>query len=234
MRYWYGVLALLAVSAAVGGAVIASAAGPPEFKNREGGEVVKKKFKLKTKAGSESPKLYVKGAGVKITCSGGEKGSGEITGAKTVGKVTIVYSACTAEKEGQSCGEAKGAMAQNPGEIRIAAMKGRLGKVEGSEAPSEVGQILESEKTSGGQIVEVVFGNENVCSKGTVSGKVVGEVPGPFNTPKLTGEVVYSVVEEEQKIKKFEGEEAALATFGVASADSSHEEVTFEEEVQVT
>jgi hypothetical protein len=196
--------------------VVAAAYAAPEFLNSKGEGAKGVKFE------AESGKGTLEGT-VKITCSA-DKAKGEITGAKTVGKVEVTYTGCESSKK-----ECKSSGAKE-GEIKTTALKGELGEVEKSEAESEVGEDLSPES---GTTFTTVESCTPLGIKATVTGSVIGEVK-PIEKLAKEGELVYKQSSKKQKIKKFKGgSEDTLTAAGASSGLETTDIVKFSEEIEV-
>jgi hypothetical protein len=162
-RALFALLAVLVVSAVTVSA--ASAATTPEFSPVP----AKKKF-----TASSSGVTAEWSGGAQYVCSKSST-SGEVTGARTVGDVLIVWGGCMGkEHAGAECSvHSEGAKA---GEIVFKPMGGELGTVASTEAKSGVGLMLqrevrEKEKGKG------LFALEGTClTTGAFSGSFAGEV----------------------------------------------------------
>jgi hypothetical protein len=223
------ILGLCLVAALAIGAMASPAAwAKPEFLEKNGKELVKKKF---TFTGTEG-KVFI-GPTAVIKCKKDE-GSGEVVTKeenKKVTKVKTTFKECSAENEaGETCKpKSKGG---TEGKIETNELKGELGEVAKAEAESEVG--LKFEPTSGTTYVTL----EGKClpsSPAPIEGSLICEVK-PVGTLAKEGKLVCSMASEKQKIRKFKGETTTheLKGFGLESIPVEDTSVTkFEEEVQI-
>jgi hypothetical protein len=212
---------------------IAAVASPaawakPEFLEKNGKELIKKKF---TFAGSEG--RMIAGAKAEIKCKKSE-GSGEVVTKeenKKVAKVKIIFKECSAENEaGEVCKpKSKGG---TEGKIETNELKGELGEVAKAEAEGEVG--LKFEPVSG-KVYVTLEGKCLPSSPAPIEGSLICEVK-PVGTLAKEGKLICLPSGEKQKIRKFKGETATheLKGFGLESIPVEDTSITkFEEEVQV-
>jgi sorbitol-specific phosphotransferase system component IIA len=109
--------------------------------------------------------------------------TGEITGAKTVGSVVIVFHGCSS-KEGEGC--SLKSTGQGAGLIRTETLDGELGSVKKAEAASGVGLLILP--TSGTKFVEL----EGPClltSPSPITGQVAAEVT-PIRSLSKDGKLI--------------------------------------------
>jgi hypothetical protein len=195
---------------------VASAATKPEFKPVP----TKKKF-----TGSTSLTLYAGGESLK--CAKGST-SGEVTGARTVGDVVMVFTGCVGEeRDGDECSAVKSEGARE-GEIVTHALSGELGTVATKEAASGVGLMLKHEGTS-----KAWFTLEGCVIDAVVTGSTVSEV-AVVGKKQTTGEFI-----DEGKIKQItldsgESWTSELGDGGLAFEPHNTQELTFEEALEVT
>jgi hypothetical protein len=180
--------------------------------------LVKKSFTSTSGAGT----LETKG-GKKVTCKA-DTNKGEITGAKTFGKVFVIFTGC--ESSGFKCNTSGAAS----GEIKTNELSGELGYLE--KATKKVGIVLKPVGTSFAEFE---------CSslvKVKVTGAVVGEIT-PINTMTKTFTLKLEQSKGIQKWTKLEGGvESVLKTSingGTAeqSGDESTDTITTEEEAEI-
>jgi hypothetical protein len=213
---------------AVGAMVTPAAWAKPEFLEKNGKELVKKKF---TFAGTEG-KVYI-GSSEAIKCKK-EEGSGEVVTKeenKKVAKVKITFKECLMENtSGETCKpKSKGG---TEGKIETNELKGELGEVAKAEAESEVG--LRFEPVSGTTFVTL----EGKCLPSTpaaIEGSLICEVK-PVGTLAKEGKLVCAMANEFQKIRKFKGESTTHELSGFSLESLPVEEMSttkFEEEVKV-
>ncbi len=220
-------LSLLA-TAAVGAVASPAAWAKPEFLEKNGKELVKKKF---TFSGGESK--LVASTKLVITCKKGE-GSGEVVTKeenKRVTKTKMIFKECSAENEsGETCKpKSKGG---TEGKIESNELKGELGEVAAAEAASEVG--LKFEPISG-KAYTTLEGKCLPSSPAPVEGSLICEVT-PVGTLSTEGKLICKISSEKQKIKKFKGETGTheLKAFGLESTPLEDTSIIkFEEEVKV-
>lgn len=169
-----------------------------------------------------------------ITCEK-DTNAGEITGAKTVGKVVVKFTKCTIKVLFTFECKSKGAA---NGEIVTNALKGTLGYIEGYG--SGVGLKLEPETASEYTNGEIECAGSN---KVKVTGAVIGEVT-PINTSSTKGELIFKRTGtkqesgEEIEIEHVRYEHVKLmsslngGTAGPA-AEETTDKITFKEAVEV-
>jgi hypothetical protein len=185
-----------------------------------------KKF---TGAGGATEGSYL---GDRIKCAKSSS-VGEITGKSTVGKVTLRFTGCKIrDKENEAECELKTAGAATE-EIVTRTLKGTLGTVKASEAPSEIGLLLEPEATKkfmtiagGACIIEAVV-------LGSIAGEITPLRGGAVSSDKL----VFAEHAERQEIRKIAAAgkvvEPILETLvGVIAAGNTVEQ-KFESSVEV-
>lgn len=169
-----------------------------------------------------------------FTCTA-DTSKGEITGAKTVGGVTVTFTGCTAkEKTNASCSaNSKGEPA---GTIVTNTLEGTLGEVAVAFSATEVGLALKPVSPA----TEFTF-LEATClgTKTTkVTGSVIGEVTPVGGPPSLTGDVIFKCASGKptvQEIEKFVGgTKDTLTGFGTEACFESKDVNTFEEAIEVT
>jgi hypothetical protein len=172
-------------------------------------------------------------SGFTITCKE-DTSKGEITGAKTVAKIGVVFTECEAENTSTKVK----CKTHSPGKtetIETESLKGTLGTVAEAEAPNtEVGERLEPEGTKGFWTEEV----ECLTTKTfMLAGAVIGEVK-PINVMQTTGELIYARATGEptkQKIQRFVGGvKETLSWFGSSMSFESKDVITYEEPIEVT
>ncbi len=223
------ILGLCFIAALTIGAVASPAAwAKPEFLEKNGKELVKKKF---TFSGTEG-KVFIGPSSV-IKCKKDE-GSGEVVSKeenKKVTKVKTTFKECSAEDAAKETCKPK-SKGGTEGKIETNELKGELGEVAKAEAESEVG--LKFEPASGTTYVTL----EGKClpsSPAPIEGSLICEVK-PVGAPAKEGKLVCTMASEVQKIRKFKGETATheLEGFGLESIPVEDTSITkFEEEVQI-
>jgi len=158
------------------------------------GEIAKKGF---TTAIKPLTKVTLEGTGKgKLTCTG-ESGSGEITGAKSVGSVVMTFTGC--ESAGARC--TTGGL--NEGEVRTAGLEGALGterevEKEGKEIFYPALDLFPPGKS--GPVAEYTCAGSEPT---TLSGSVL--VPEPSGKKHLAGTLKWSQSAGLQKPESFEG-----------------------------
>jgi hypothetical protein len=220
-------LSLLAMAAT--GALVAPAAwAKPEFLEKNGTELVKKKF---TFSGGEGK--MVAGGQTAFTCKKSE-GSGEVVTKeenKKVTKVKMTFKECSAENEAKEVCKPK-SKGGTEGKIETNELKGELGEVASAEATSEVGLRLEP---ASGSAFTTLEGKCLPSSPSAVEGSLTCEVT-PVGTLTKEGKLTCKISGEKQKIKKFKGETGVheLKAFGLESTPIENTStIKFEEEVKV-
>jgi hypothetical protein len=208
-----GGLALLALSVA---SVGVAAAVTPEFKPVP----TKKKFTGSTGTVTFKTPSYT------IVCAKSAT-TGEVTGARTVGKVVIVFTGCKSEAK-SSC-EYNSAGKAN-GEIVTKSLSGELGTVKTTEAPSGVGLLLKPEVENKWWVFE-----ENSCTvQTTITGTLAGEV-GVIGKKQATNKLVikpntiHKITLDSGKL-----EEPKLTAWSEAMTTEATDELSFEEALEVT
>ena len=171
-----------------------------------------------------------------ITCKNSSSvGTGEVTGARALDKLVVKLTECEsigALGKGSDCA-VKSAGAKE-GEIVTNALKGELGTVKTTEAPSGVGLLLEPE--TGKVWTQLV---ENACTLGTkVEGTLAAEVA---TTGKLqtTNTLVFGTTTGKQSIKEIKldsGEVVSpkLSIYGIGLTLGSSFGLTFEKAMEVS
>lgn len=176
------------------------------------------------KGTSKTSTLYLKTAGIVITCSKDELLKASfVSGVARVG--LLHFSGCNVP----GCGEVKSKGAPNPEEINTNELESKLGYV--SKTLKEVGEEIKPK--TGGVFTTLV----SVClptSPVNVEGGIVCKVE-PVNVLQTTGKTVCGVTSKEQNIKKLEGRsEQTLRIFGAGVAFEGTEEETFAEAIETT
>jgi len=174
-----------------------------------------------------------------ITCKN-ETTAGNVTGKYTVGKVNVTFTGCTVTPYvgvGPCNIESQGA--KNSGEIVIRPLKGQLGVVSTTDAPSGVGLLLEPETT---QVWTTLAGSENAaketCSiETTMSGQLALGV-GVLGSDQLTNKLTAAVYEgwniREITLASGETVKPKLTTFGQLTPLTGVDDVTFGQATEVT
>jgi hypothetical protein len=228
-------LALVAVFAMSAIAASAASAALPEFKPVP----TKKKF---TGSSGEFT-LTTPSSGAEFACSKSTT-TGEITGASTVGKVVVKFTGCkyTSRGGGGWCpAQSTGAKAE---EIVTEPLKGELGSVATTEAPSGAGLLLEPEGASGYLLVMAEVGKSQEC-EGTIETGMEGNIAGEIATvgkKQLTNKLVFThPVGGQAKLKKITVKRGSVKVKNTFIGGSLEEwvfgltdETTFEEALEVT
>jgi hypothetical protein len=213
-------LALVAVFAMSAVVTAAASATTPEFKPVP----TKKKFTVVQSGSADA--LW----GVNVsTCTKGTA-TGEITGARTVGDVVLVYTGCTASGETKSgCPlSSEGAKA---GEVVIKPLSGELGTAEPS---GHVGLLLKPETKK----VWTTFAGDECSFETEMSGSLAGLVQ-TTGKKQTTNKLEFNAPSGVQEIRSFKLDSGTLEapkltvdtmTYGIAATD----ELKFEEAVEVT
>jgi hypothetical protein len=194
--------------------------------------------KLKFTSTSEPSYLFANAAGTfRIRC-GKDTDAGEITGPKTVGKVTVTFEECKGFKGSEECTVHSLSPVGPAGTIITKELSGELGSVAAAEAPdSEVG--LDLKATTGTSFALLVGSSTSCIPETNVTGSVIGEVE-PVKIMDTSGELIYSVFggqgkHNKQGIQKFVGgEKDTLTAFGVEAGFESEDSLFFEENIEVT
>jgi hypothetical protein len=219
-----GLLALIAVFAVSAAAASAASAATPEFKPVP----TKKKFKG---TGSLTKLTFNNGTEV-VECEKSST-SGEVLGARTIGKVVVVFSNCkTSGTKGSGC--PVNSAGAHEGEIVTKPLGGELGTVAAGEAPSGVGVLLkpEAEKTWA-QLAE------SKCLPATkITGTLAAEV-AVIGKKQLTNRLVFAASGTKQAIATIKldsgvQEHPELVMFSSTLTLASSDELTFEEALEVT
>jgi hypothetical protein len=217
-----GVALVIAIAVTLAGASVALAAA--EFNPMPANKG------FETRSGTSV--LTGNGGSERITCAASTS-TGEITGAKTVGKVLVVFTGCTSTgMGGQGCPvESEGAA--KAGEIRTSVLKGELGTVASGEAPSERALLIRPEVGKKFVLIE-----GNACTEeAAVSGSIAGEVERVGIVGVKNG-LIFKVAGGKQAIKKVKvatGEtKPELDAFSTTATESSGQEWEFREGVEIT
>jgi hypothetical protein len=179
--------------------------------------------------GSSKTSSISSSAGTLITCPN-DTSTGEVSGSTTLGNVIVTFTGCTGKEGGKEC-TVKSVSAKNAGEIVMHTLKGTLGLVSSSEAPSGVGLLLEP---TTGKVWSTV--EKTSCTIETaVEGSLAGEV-GPINEGK-EGELAFTGNVGSQSIKKITvggvEHKPQLTAFGTTVSDSRTEGILFEKSVEI-
>jgi hypothetical protein len=211
------VLTLTAIFATSALAASAAQAAAPEFKPNGG------KFPVAfTSTGGEAtlsvPIFFT------VQCKKA-KDAGEITGAKTVGGLTITFEECTAEKESKKCAVNSVNEPKGSGLVKTTILNGELGTVEKSQATSEVGLLVEAEAEG-----TFVHFEESECVLGAaIAGSIAAEVT-PIKELKNHINLNFAQEAGKKKIKTItttEAKKPSLNAFGVAGFLANSSEETF-------
>jgi hypothetical protein len=177
-------------------------------------------------------------AGNTVTCAA-DTSTGEITGAMTVGKVTVKFTGCKGKNAvGESCTIKSNAPAGAAGEIITNTLHGLLGLILTSAGVprtpgSDAGLLVLP--SSGATFVAL---EENKCTKATkVTGSVAGLVE-PVGTKQLNGTLIFTVIGGAQEIKELDllgrRVEPGLNAFSEPGTESTTDTVKYEKDVEVT
>jgi len=201
----------------------ASAATLPEFKP----------VPSNRKLTSTSGKLTFTYGSEKITCAK-STAAGEVTTAKTVGKLVLKLTGCeTAGAGGRGC-PLRSENTSTAGEIVTSSLDGELGTVASSEAASGVGLLLKPE--SGKTWAELA---ENGCTPETNwTGTLAAEV-ATIGKKQATNKLVISDPSGVQKIRAItvdsgKAEKPQFLMWTVAVALEATDELAFAEALEVT
>ncbi|MGD1058102.1 MAG: hypothetical protein ABR992_11900, partial [Solirubrobacteraceae bacterium] len=176
--------------------------------------------------------LTAAGGTERITCAASTS-TGEITGAKTVGKVLVVFTGCTSAGLGGEGCTVQSSGATKAGEIRTAVLKGELGTVAAAEAPSERVLVIRPETGKRFALIE-----ENACTEeAAVTGSIAGEIER-IGIRSVKNGLLFRVVNGKQAIKRVKtaaGElKPELSAFGTVVTESSSQEWEFREAIEIT
>ncbi len=224
MRTYRSASATLVIAIVLGLASASVALGAAEF------HPIPESKGFETRSGTNV--LTAAGGTERMTCAA-SMSTGEITGAKTVGKVLVVFTGCTsAGLGGEGCPvESDGAT--KAGEIRTAVLKGELGTVLAAEAPSE--RVLVIRAATGNRFASIE-GNE-CTEEAAVTGSIAGEIER-VGIRSVKNGLLFKVSNGSQAIKKVKvaaGEvKPALSAFGTTVTESSGQEWEFREAVEIT
>jgi hypothetical protein len=216
-------LALIAVFAMSAVATSAASATTPEFKPVP----AKKKF---TSSGGAATFKQSSG-GLEINCTT-TSAAGEITGARTVGKLVLKYTGCHVENKPECA--VKSTSAGHEGEILTRVLEGELGTVKTSEAPSGVAVRLKGEEK---KIWDTLAGGS--CNHEEImNGDVAAEIP-VIGKKQATNKLVLVRHETSQAIKAItldsgKLEEPQMALESTTMTMEGTGELKFEEALEVT
>ena len=170
------------------------------------------------------------GAHESITCEKGSDG-GEITGMDSIGKVVITFVECVAHNEpGENCAiKSPGA---GEGEIVTRTLRGLLGTVKSSEAPSEVAVLIEPETTK-----RITTLASTKCSvESSVFGTVAAEV-NPVDSEISDGEFAIELSSGKQAITQVSvlsgTKKTELEAYGLPASEQAIDEIEFEDPVEI-
>ena len=169
----------------------------------------------KTFKGTSGPLLLKAGTTAAVKCTE-DTNTGEITSMDTIGKTVLKFTGCTLEGNKKIC-TAK-SVGAGEGEIVTKTLKGELGTVKSSEAPSEVGLLIEAETSK--KLIEV---EKDACTPleatAPVEGSVAAEVFLPVGEEQTSAGIELAVTSGKQRIKAItvlSGEKKPeLTAFGV-------------------
>lgn len=172
----------------------------------------------------------LRGATTSITCANSFT-NGEVTSMDTIGKVAVKYTGCVITKG--TCTTKVNSLTGKTGEIVTNPIKGLLGTVKTSEAPSGVGLLFEPE--SGKRFVTFTA---NACSpEATTNGNVAGEVT-PIKKSQPTDKIVLTGSGASQEIKEIvvlgKPVKPELEAFGGESSETASDLDTFSSNVEVS
>jgi hypothetical protein len=202
-------------------AASAASAALPEFKPASG--------TFKTLALGSST---LTGGGNTVTCTA-STGTGEITGAMSVGKVLVKFTGCQVETAGKATCVVK-SKTGGTGEVATNTLSGLLGLILATigDYTLDVGEYLFP--TSGSEFTSLI-GGCIVTSK--VLGSVAGEVT-PVGTLTLIGKVNFGVTGGKQDITKIDLlgglMEPELEAFSAVATEATEDDITFNVKTEVT
>lgn len=219
---------LLTIIAVVAMSVVTAAsasAALPEFKPVP----TKKKF-----TSTSGTVTWTLGGGTeKMTCTKNTS-TGELTGAKTVGKVVVTFTGCKTTGTG-GC-DVKSVGAKTAGEIITKSLSGELGTVKTTEAASGVGLLLKPET---GTIWTEIPSNSCI-GESILSGSLAAEV-ATIGKKQATNKLVFGMSGGKQAIRELTMDSGKLSEpelygsgFWGPLAIQKTDEVTFEEALEVT
>jgi hypothetical protein len=202
-------------------AASAASAALPEFKPASG--------TFKTLALGPST---LSGSGNTVTCSH-STGTGEITGAMSVGKVLVKFTGCVS-KNGSGVTCVTNSKTGGTGEIVTNTLSGLLGLILATvgDYTSDVGEDLFP--TSGSEFTSLIGG----CIVTTkVTGSVAGEVT-PIGTLTLIGKINFGATGGKQDISVIDllggAMEPELSAFGNVATETTENDITFNVKTEVT
>jgi hypothetical protein len=210
---------VLVVSAVVVSSAVA--ATTPEFKPVPS----KKKF---TDGSGEV--VFRLASGEYVAC-GKSSATGEITGARTIGKTVLKLTECKihASAGGTSCPLKSVGAAE--GEVVTADLDGELGTLKTTEAPSGVGLLLKYEGSKG----SIAKLEKNACASETfLGGSFVGEIATVGKSQTTNKLVVSAHSSEPIDLDSGIEEISELEAWGSALTMAASDELKFEEAVEVT
>jgi hypothetical protein len=223
-------LALIAVFAMSAVAASAASAALPEFKPMP----AKKKF---TGTGGGLVWRFATAAD-DMTCSN-STATGEITGVSTIGKTVLKFTGCNFEQGEKGPCPIHSTNTTKAGEIVTDALKGELGTVKTTEAPSGVGMLLKAESNHELLILAPL---SSPCTMPEIAfeGSIAGEV-ATIGKKQLTNELAFAPVSPtgKQKISEITVKggtvKPKLLTYGAAETSMEWSDATtFEEALEVT
>jgi hypothetical protein len=217
-------LALVAVFAMSAVTAAAASATTPEFKPVP----AKKKF-----TSTSGYVQYTFNNGTEVLECNNSTAAGEVTGAKTLGKLVIKFTNCTTSGTGGS-GCSVTSTGAKSGEIVTKSLEGELGTVKTTEAASGVGLLLKPES---GKTWSVLAGN-SCLSETQMSGSIAAEVP-TIGKKQVTNKLVFSDPSGKQGIRSItldsgKAEKPELVFWGTAMTMNTTDELSFEEALEVT
>lgn len=217
-----GGLAMLALNLASAG--VAAAATAPEFKP------VPAKKKLRSTSGAV--KWVFNNGTESVECAKSTM-TGELTGARTLGKAVMVLSECTTSGSGGS-GCAVNSVGAKAGEIVTKPLDGELGTVAVAEGPSGVGILLKPETAK----IWATLATNSCLPELNITGSAAAEI-AVIGKKQVTNGLVFSVPSGKQAIKAItldsgKLEHPGLVMLGDTATMAGTDEVTFEEALEVT
>lgn len=172
----------------------------------------------------------LKVANESISCEKGSDG-GEITGMDSIGRMVITFSGCVAHNEKEeSCAIKSPGAAE--GQIITNTLRGLLGTVKSSEAPSEVAVLIEPESSK-----RITFLASTKCSvESSVVGTVAAEV-NPVDSEVSDGEFAIELSSGKQAITQVSvlsgTKRPELEAYGLEASEQAIDEIEFENPVEI-
>jgi hypothetical protein len=170
------------------------------------------------------------GGGNTVTCAA-STGTGEITGAMSVGKVVVKFTNCVAKNASNATCVARSSSG-GTGEIDTEQLNGLLGLILATTFTSDVGEDL---FPASGSVFTNIQGSCIVTTK--VTGSVAGEVT-PISTLTLIGKVNFAETGGKQNITKIDllggVMEPELEAFSSVATEATVNDITFNVKTEVT